>query len=491
MFGFNRKKIEIQPEDEVTLKPIFGIEPGTYLAVVYVLIILGLLFLLLFYPGLTKPGSQFTINTEPSGAAIRIDDVYQGTSPCRIFIPQGQHRLTAVLPGFTPEEQTVTSGNRVFASLLFPLHTTLSLELKAEDPIQPVLEGVKSYAAWSFAGEPSATYQVPLVLSEAMYRGAYQASKSGHIDELKGLLAAAARFAGTTVALRDLSRTQFFVHSGGLAPSGLATLSSLQDALAYLNENPAASRWLAAALPSASAQLLTNSDWYKKNSAASQNPMANLNGEQVQLGSRINIGPLQFQGIHSGTSTFYMAETEVTQKAWDAFVAEHPEWAKDKKEQLIAQGLVGPDYLETPQDRAYPSGAVPGISYYAAKAFCAWLDTKVPQSLRSAKGVRFQIRLPTEKEWYLASSNFGNKVFANILGGLWEWCSTPYVHIPELSAPEKYINLIGSSEFVVKGGSWANKTQTIQPETRASLPPDSSSPFVGFRPVFAIEDSHE
>jgi formylglycine-generating enzyme required for sulfatase activity len=186
-----------------------------------------------------------------------------------------------------------------------------------------------------------------------------------------------------------------------------------------------------------------------------------------------------------------MAETEVTQKAWDAFVAEHPEWAKDKKEQLIAQGLVGPDYLETPQDRAYPSGAVPGISYYAAKAFCTWLDTKVPQSLRSAKGVRFQIRLPTEKEWYLASSNFGNKVFANILGGLWEWCSTPYVHIPELSAPEKYINLIGSSEFVVKGGSWANKTQTIQPETRASLPPDSSSPFVGFRPVFAIEDSHE
>lgn len=491
MFGFTKKKIEIHPEDAVSLKPIFGIEPGKYLVALYSLAIVVLLFFLLLYPGLTKRGSQYIIQTEPAGAAIRIDDVYQGTSPCTIFVPEGNHSITAVLPGFIPEQESISAGNRVFGSLFFPLKTKLSLDLKAADPLKPVLEGAKAYTAWTFAGEPSATYQIPLALSEAMYRGAFQAVKSGHIDELKSLLAASARFASTSVALRDLSRAQFFVHSAGLAPSSLGTLSALQEALAYINENPSAPAWLASALPSAASQLVTGSEWYTKIASVSPKQGELLKKEPVQLGSRISVGPIQFREISTGRTHFYMAEQEVTQKAWDAFVAEHPEWSKNKRDELIAQGLVGPEYLEMPENSSYPAGVVPGISYYAAKAFCAWLDTKVPQSLRSAKGSAFHIRLPTEAEWYIVASHFKDNTFSNMLGGLWEWCDTPFVPFPELKAPLPYQQWLGSPEFAVKGGSWANSAQTIQAETRASLPPDSSSPFVGFRPVLAIEDSHE
>jgi hypothetical protein len=491
MFGFIRKKPEILPEDRVTLKPIFGIEPGKYLTALYALLVLVLLFFILLYPGLTKRGSKYTIHTEPAGAAIRIDDVYQGTSPCTIFVPEGNHVITAVLPGFTSVQQPLEVGNRIFGSLFFPKHTQLFLELTSNDPLAAILAGAQTYAAWTFAGEPSATYQVPLVFSEAMYRGAFQAVKSGHIDELKGILSASARFASTSVALRDLSRAHFFAHASGLAPSSITTLSALQDALAYINENPAAPAWLLSALPSTESKALAGTDWYTKHTATSQKQWDSLQEKPAQLGTRISIGPLQFREISTGDNRFYMAEQEVSQQAWDAFVSEHPEWAKEKKEALIAQGLVGPEYLESADTKDFPEGIVPGVSYYAAKAFCAWLTTKVPQGLKTGTTKDYQVRLPTEIEWFTAASHFDNRSFANITGGLWEWCDTPFVPFPELKAPEYFKNLLSSPEMVVKGGSWANRTQTIQAETRASLPPDSSSPFVGFRPVFAREISHE
>ncbi len=491
MFGFTRKKIEITPEDQVSFKPVFGIQPGIYLAALYSIIIVGLLFMFLVYPGLTKRGSYYTIHTEPAGAAIRIDGVYQGTSPCTIFVPQGKRSIRVVLPGFAPAETEITSENRVFVSLLFPIRKQLFVELKTNDPIQSVLEGARAFSSWSFAGEPSATYQVPMVLSEAMYRGAFLAATSGKTEALTGILAASSRFAGTSVALRDLSRALFFAASAGEAPSGLAILSALQKGLTYLNENPSSARWLGSVLPASSAQIISGSAWYKQASSAPQDYLGMLKKETVRLGKKISIGPVQFWEIIRGNQTYYVAERETGQKEWDAFVAEKPEWAKSNKRKLEAQGLVGPDYLEIPEDSAFPAGSTPGISRFAAEAFCQWLDTKVPQGNRRVNGSVFRVRLPTEAEWYLAATQFGNQPFTHITGGLWEWCLDPFVPFPDLKAPIDYQKPIGSPEYVVKGGSWANKTQSIQPETRASLPPDSSSPFVGFRPVFAIEVINE
>lgn len=492
MFSINKKKIDIQPQDKVTLKPLFGIQPGIYLAVVYSVILLGLLFLLLIYPGMVKRGSLYTIQTEPSGAAIRVDEVYQGTSPCTIFISEGKRTITAVMPGFNPEERTETVRGRLFASKLVPIHKTVVLDLKAEDYLLPVIEAAKSYATWTFAGEPSATYQVPLFLSEGMYRGAYTAAKAGMREDLRNLLAGTARFASTSLALKDLSRAVFFTESAGQAPSSVSALAAVQNALSYLSDNPGAALWLGSALPSDSVQVLTGSDWYKASLDKIQKIKSNSKDEPVRLGNRITIGPLRFrQIILSDREIFYMAEEEVGQNAWNSFIAEHPEWSKDQTNQLISKGLVGPDYLQKPDNPSYPGNAVPGISHYAAEAFCKWLDTKVPTALQKTEGETLQVRLPTENEWYIAASHFGNKEFDSIIGGLWEWCADPFVPYPDLSAPEKIRKMIGSSEYVVKGGSWANTTESIQAETRASLPPDSSTPFVGFRPVFAVEAGHE
>jgi hypothetical protein len=60
-----------QKEDGVKLKPILGIRPGVYLARIYSAAILLVLFLALVYPGLGRPGSRASFDSEPRGADNR------------------------------------------------------------------------------------------------------------------------------------------------------------------------------------------------------------------------------------------------------------------------------------------------------------------------------------------------------------------------------------------------------------------------------------
>ena len=88
-------------EDIVRLPSVLKIRPGVYLAFLYGLAILLILFFITLYPGLTNPGTVLTVKTEPAGAAIRVDGLYMKAAPCEIFIPAGKHNIEAVMPGFT------------------------------------------------------------------------------------------------------------------------------------------------------------------------------------------------------------------------------------------------------------------------------------------------------------------------------------------------------------------------------------------------------
>jgi formylglycine-generating enzyme required for sulfatase activity len=50
---------------------------------------------------------------------------------------------------------------------------------------------------------------------------------------------------------------------------------------------------------------------------------------------------------------------------------------------------------------------------------------------------------------------------------------------------EKAAMVSGSPPYerAVRGGSWVNPPGSTSIESRGSLPPETSSPFVGFRPV--------
>jgi len=488
------------PEDQVRLKPILGIRPGVYLAAAGVAVILIVLFFIVLYPGIARPGAVVVFTSEPSGAALRVDDIYAGSSPCRVFVPKGEHIIEAVLPGFETERVECTIPSRLFASALFPRRYDVSVTLAAADPAAALAIAAYDYAAWTFGGEPTAAWQIPMSLSEGVYRVGPAAS------EADGIIAAAARFAVTRAALRDLVRASALAENGGNVPSPLTLSHAAAQAAAFLSRNAGSAAWLADTLPLDSAAVLISSAWYQNQLAAFAGVTAGETLAALPAGrtaalpvSQIRVGGLLFIGMDSGVvvqgesfphrspvDAFFVCAEEVPSPAYADFLDANPRWRLQQREDLEEQGLASGDYLANFDD-SIPAGGrrdtgVTAVSWFAAQAFCEWLTGKLPDSFSG-----WEVRLPAEAEWEYAAKSaqrWGGGIAA-MESGAWEWCADPYAPLPFIAAPPQAIAAVGSPERSVRGGSWLNSAGSINVETRAFLPPVTCSPFVSFRPVIA------
>ncbi|WP_010255918.1 SUMF1/EgtB/PvdO family nonheme iron enzyme [Treponema primitia] len=498
-------QIETLPEDQVHLKPILGIRPGVYLAGLYALILLGIFFFTLLYPGITRPGSLLVLDSEPQGAAVRVDGITLGTTPCELFTAKGTRLVELVLPGFTPVRQERIIPGRVFASWFFPRRIAVFVSLEAPQPLEALISGAVEYTRWSFTGEPTAAYQIPQDLSEAAYRIGPSAASDPSIREEAGeVLKAAARFAVTKAALRDLLRAQFFIDNGGLSPSPLTMTGTAASILNYLSDTPGAAAWLSEALspvsaaPPESIRLLEGSPWYRQTvsgaAALAKDISEGAAGTQgPPTGETIRLGNLNFQRILAGEfiqgasfphrvrlESFYIAATELGAEEWERFLSANPRWRRDNSATLIGEGLASPGYLDEPINPPSSNSGVPGISWFAAAAYCEWLTQSLPASLAG-----WEVRLPREAEWEYAAPLFA------VDGGsrFWEWCADPYVPLNYLTASPTMVEAVSSPERSLRGGSWINSPGSVGIETRASLAPALSSPFVSFRPVIALKNS--
>ena len=493
-------------DDRVKLKPILGLRPGVYLAVLYGAVLLVVIFFGLLFPGVTNPGSVVVFASDPVGAALRVDDVYVGSSPCRVFVPRGSHVMEAVLPGFVAQRVECDVPGRVFASKLFPRRYDLNVSLNAADPANALAIAAADYAAWSFGGEPTVAWQVPLSLSDGVYRIGLDATG----DEANGIIAAAARFAVTRAALRDLVRAKTLAGSGGVPPSPLTLVRSAAEITAYLSGNSSSASWLAVTLPADVSEVLVSSAWYQNQLAAfaelvarealSPPPEKTAGLAGMPPESQIRVGGLLFAAMGGGSlvmgepflhdfavEPFMICTTEVPAPAFADFIDANPQWHSSQREILEAKGLATTEYIadfggiSVGGNRA--GVGVGAVSWYAAEAFCQWLSGKLPQSFSG-----WEIRLPTEVEWEFAAKSvrrWENQSRVFFPDGVWEWCIDPYAPLPFLDAPQQAIAAVGSPERAVRGGSWLNAAGSTNLETRAFLPPASSSPFVMFRPVIA------
>ena len=474
------------------LKPIMGLRPGVYLAAAGAAVILLALFFVLVYPGIARPGAVVVFTSDPAGAALRVDGVYAGSSPCRVFVPKGAHSIEAALPGFETERVEHTIPSRLFASVLFPLRYDVHTTFFTADPSAALAQAAYDYASWTFGGEPTAAWQVPLSLSEGVYRTGKAAS------EADDLLNASARFAVTRAALRDLVRASALAQNGGNAPSPLTLSHSLAQAAAFLSRNEAAAAWLADTLPADSAGVLISSAWYQNRLAAfaevtAGEKLTRQNDPSLPV-SQIRVGGLLFIGMGSGVvaqgepfpyqapvDAFFICAEGVPSPAYADFLDAHPRWRADQREELEQQGLVDSEYLGD-FDRAgwrYDT-TITGVSWYAANAFCAWLTGKLPDSFSG-----WEVRLPAEVEWEYAAKSAQKWGIAAMEGGAWEWCADPYAHLPFIAAPSEAIAAVGSPERPVRGDPSLNPLIAPNVEKRAFLPPVMCSPVVSFRPIIA------
>jgi formylglycine-generating enzyme required for sulfatase activity len=488
---------ELLPEDRVRLKPFLGMRPGVYLTILCALLLLGALFFALLLPGLANPGSVLSVNSEPQGAAVRVDGITLGSTPCELAVPKGHRLVELILPGFDPLPLEQDVPGSYFASLFFPKRIALFGTLSAQEPLEAFVAAAADYARWSFAGEPTAAYQIPQDLSEGAYRvGPTAAADPALRDDLREVLAAAARFAVTRAALRDLLRAASFAETGGLSPSPLALANTAAAALAYLSRNEGAPIWLAETLPPESARLVRDSSWHGRSvsAAAARDLMAEAGG--TAQGGRISAEgfrdflPVPAGGFIQGEAFpraaqlegFYLSAGEIDGEAWERFLRANPRWRRDNAENLIAEGLASPGYLDGAAGAPHTVSGVPGMSWFAAAAYCEWLSGSLPPSMAA-----WEVRLPYEAEWEYAAllAAEGSIDLADMRGGFWEWCADPYAPLDYLAAEEAAIAALASPERSLRGGSWINASGSVGITTRASLPPSSSSPFVSFRPALA------
>jgi formylglycine-generating enzyme required for sulfatase activity len=223
-------------------------------------------------------------------------------------------------------------------------------------------------------------------------------------------------------------------------------------------------------------------------------------------------------------ASFAVSETEVTNRQYQAFVDENPEWLPAGREALVQKGLADDQYLAAWAGGRMPAGRedlpVTGVSWHAAAAFCQWLTRKAASA---APG--WIARLPSETEWewaargglrgmpYPLGGKPGDSVFfvkgitgpsragasqpngyglRDLAGNVWEWCTDSYAPAAYLlSSLDPAVNsrlasaVPESREKVVRGGSWNNTPDQAKVFTRGSQPSDWCTPSLGFRVVLA------
>jgi formylglycine-generating enzyme required for sulfatase activity len=215
---------------------------------------------------------------------------------------------------------------------------------------------------------------------------------------------------------------------------------------------------------------------------------------------------------------FWLGKFEVTNQQFRAFRADHNSREIDTNW----------------KDRVGPGPSVDGdqqpvcrISWFDAKAFCAWLS----------KSAGTPFRLPSEAEWEYACragtntplscpagelfryANYADQSLGSVKpwalrdkdhsdgsavsaavgkylpnpwglcdmhGNVAEWCDTAYRAYPlSLSGPD--VGLSPSAPRVVRGGSWDDRPRRVRSAFRLSYPPDYRVYNVGFRVMCPVQ----
>jgi len=531
-------------ETQVRLKPFLGISPGVYLTVLLGIIVLFVLFMLLFFKGIRDQGTYLQVSSFPPRAAVQVDGMYAGSTPCEILLKKGFRSVRVSRPFFRPEVMEDHFGGRVFATLFVKPRRTWDVRLQLEDSA-----GLARHALEDFAANP----QIPEVLWQTAL-AAYQADPQSW-TQLDGFLDNSRYFVTNPLQLNEFLRARAVLDSGAriLTPTSLlqSVRNIAQDQVNYQH----LPFWLSVVLPEEQARQVVQSDWFTGFLARYQGRYnAAMASAQAAAPGRAASGTVSvlgqgFRAVPGGTllqgaseernltvqlphpvavAPLYVSVTEVPARLYAQFLQDSPTWRRGNLEQLLKDERVTEEYLQAWENGRPPAGdaekPIVNVSFYAAEAFCAWLTGQLPAALAD-----YEARLPSESEWewaargglvaqsYPLGAAPGGAVFfgpgvrgpaevgassangyglQDMAGNVWEWCSDWYSPVKYLfTSWEAERNAAVSAEEpptgfekVVRGGSWSNERELVRVHTRGSQPPSWCTPYLGFRVVLARID---
>lgn len=493
------------PEDpvqdiQVRLKPLFGIQPKYYLAGLYSIIVLAVLFGVLVWPGIAHPGTEVTVTSTPPGAAVFFGEKHYGTTPLKAFLPEGKAALVVTKPGFVAQTQEYSSGNNLFLSAFLPRTAAVAVDLK------PVSDGsvAEHYAAeigrWSLALPFSSTYRFP-----PLYSGLATDARAAGWDDAKikeFLLALRPTVADPQMYL-DYGRALGLWGPEASAPEGLETQFTLWAPLVG-GPSDRLALWLLAnqtkPLRDRESTASEMSDWFKAKVSgfqdslkASVTPTFGPAPGALRAGSSYRgVGAATFLWGAVGTTfslpteppfqlpvpvatpAFWIGDAEVTQAQFAAFTAANPQWAPAARDALVSQGKADADYLKDWVDGrpSAPAEPVSSVSWYAAQAYVGWLNAtgQVPGGKKAV--------LPTDTQWEAAARSPAGAGLLN--QGVWEWTASAYAPGDTLVGAEASLGPVEAYARSLKGGVGVGKG-SIQAGDRAGWPASGTMPTLGFR----------
>ena len=553
-----KKQIEVPEVSDVKLKPLLGMQPGLYLTILYALILVILMVLLLVVPGIRNYGSNVRFTSAPAGAAVYIDEQYYGSTPFTEFVPAGTHNVRYEKPFFQDLNREVEVPGKVFGTLFFERAERQSAKLSFDKPGEYLRWRFDQSSNWALVGSFYERYRYPFrgvqAVSEyleaetssvgtdpdeasapkVLYDFAYMLLNN--INSFEQLLDAAAAI--TILDSREYRYTTSNAYLGAAMAEELLQGSLDAFTLIGAQEVPAALYVEAAARQQSILDITGNQKYRaereKVNTYLDSLPFSEVYSstdiesipmdvydhtfvelrppQQVPVGNNnfsVENSEFDFADLSAFPHTerlqpFHISTGEVTRGQFARFLQELPEWRVENTEELIEQNMVDENYLgymnSGPADSDLP---VSGVSWYAARAYCEWLEKRLPDDMQA----RYNVRLPSEAEWeYAARKNSDARVvdrnsgfdgpqagnysregrigLVDMQGNVWEWCENWYFPADVLDGVYGAA-LPGYSgrERALRGGSWVNRASEVAVWKRASQPPHWCSPFLGFRIV--------
>ena len=121
-----KSKKELPKVEPVKIKPLFGMKPGLWLSIAYLLAILLLFFLIGFLPDIIDGHKRVVFTSEAYNSAVYVDDVYQGGTPFTRKIASGEHTVSYRVNGIEIDSFSVKVGHPVLFNWLFPRKQSVS-----------------------------------------------------------------------------------------------------------------------------------------------------------------------------------------------------------------------------------------------------------------------------------------------------------------------------------------------------------------------------
>ena len=467
-----KSRKELPKVEPVKIKPLFGLKPGVWLSIAYLIAILLIFFLVAILPDIIDGHKRVTFTSEAYNAAVYVDDVYQGGTPFTRKIASGTHQVSYRVNGYEIDSFTIKVGRPVLFNWLFPRTQSVSsgatLTKDAFDALsKELLADANAYSAVLEYDDVHRYNRIFTDYAKCIATSAYASDTSA--------LEAALLFVDTPEMYED-------------AKTALEILDlKLNIPYSTLKEGKTIGTAAEEQVLSAGKSDLKTDFFTLEGFSIPEADFSNGKTVEATYPALIEAGAV----VH--TDSFFIGAYCVTEYQYAQFISQNPKWAAENKQNLIAEGLVDEYYLDgvSTSLSAVTNKPVRNISWYAAQAFCTWMSSITGKN----------VYLPTEDQWIAASltdteggfqrslmPSAAEKSPAAMLGSVWEMTGTYFIPMARIADESSLIKTIGTLEdldiqvdMVVKGGSYVSNMNSIDCYSVGSTYRSLCSDYMGFR----------